>query len=353
MAHMLQAKTEDEVKSMTVSNVKKAYNLLADTYNKIINKKLLYCHKCGEHLSAETTFYSDDNYASGKFPICKKCIMNMVEQKSKKTDEPNETKESVQKVLHLMDLPYNDEFYEACIKGAGDSETGFKEKNRKSPFATYITCLKSLPQWKGMTWADSDFGMGEQDQEDIKIVQKTLKAAKKRFGNSYNNEELMFLENEYQDWQKRYPIENKSQEVLYKQICFIQLNIDKAQRAGKDTKDLLKSLQEVMSSLQIKPSQNNSNALTEAKTFGQLIASWEENYPIPEPDEDFKDIDGISEFVDVFMRGHLAKMMGLKNGYSEKYDSYIAQYSAKKREYEEDETSKSIYDQLFGGDLDE
>ena len=163
----------------------------------------------------------------------------------------------------------------------------------------------------------------------------------------------MFLENEYQDWIKRYPCENKGQEVLYKQICFIELNIDKAQKEGKDTKDLLKSLQDVMTSLQIKPSQNNSNALTEAKTFGQLIAKWEESKPIPEPDEDFKDVDHISEYVDVFMRGHLAKMMGLKNGYSEKYDSYISQYSAKKHEYEEDETSPSMYDQIFGSDLNE
>ena len=98
---------------------------------------------------------------------------------------------------------------------------------------------------------------------------------------------------------------------------------------------------------------DNSNALTEAKTFGQLIAKWETEKPIPEPDEDFKDVDGISDFVDIFMRGHLAKMMGLKNGYSEKYDSYIEQYSAKKHEYTEDETSQSMYDQIFGGDMDE
>ena len=108
-----------------------------------------------------------------------------------------------------------------------------------------------------------------------------------------------------------------------------------------------------MTSLQIKPSQNNSNALTEAKTFGQLIAKWEETKPIPEPDEDFKDVDHISEYVDVFMRGHLAKMMGLKNGYSEKYDSYIAQYSAKKHEYTEEEASQSMYDQIFGGEINE
>ena len=33
----------------------------------------------------------------------------------------------------------------------------------------------------------------ENNSEDVKIVQKTLRAAKKRFGGSYSNEDLMFL----------------------------------------------------------------------------------------------------------------------------------------------------------------
>jgi len=38
-------------------------------------------------------------------------LMQMVEQRNKKNDEPNETKESVQKVLQMMDKPYVDSFY--------------------------------------------------------------------------------------------------------------------------------------------------------------------------------------------------------------------------------------------------
>lgn len=349
MAHMLQAKTEEEIKSMSVSNVKKAYNLLADTYNKIINKKLLYCHKCGEHLSAETTFYSDDNYASGKFPICKKCIMNMVEQKSKKTDEPNETKESVQKVLRLMDLPYNDEFYEACIKGAGDSETGFKEKNRKSPFATYITCLKSLPQWKGMTWADSDFGIDDESKEDTKIVQKTLKAAKKRFGSSYNNEELMFLENEYQDWITRYECNTKTQEKVFERLSCKQLEINNATKHNQSTKDLDKTYQDWLSSANLLPRQNVGNALSDSMTFGQLIEKWENEKPIPAPDPEFADVNSIGKYIRVWFAGHLSRALGLDNGYAKEYDEYIEQYKVKKPEYnDEDGKSETIYNSLFG-----
>jgi len=107
-----------------------------------------------------------------------------------------------------------------------------------------------------------------------------------------------------------------------------------------------------MTSLQIKPSQTNSNALTEAKTFGQLIEKWEDEYdggkPIPEPDEEFKDPDNMGILVDVFMKGHLAKMMGLKNGFSRLYDKYMSKYTVKQPEYNEDSDSEAIFEQIFG-----
>ena len=70
---------------------------------------------------------------------------------------------------------------------------------------------------------------------------------------------------------------------MFQRICSIELEIRKAQKEKRDTKDLDKTLQDLMSSLSVKPSQSNSNALTEAKTFGQLIQKWEEEKPIPEP----------------------------------------------------------------------
>lgn len=107
-----------------------------------------------------------------------------------------------------------------------------------------------------------------------------------------------------------------------------------------------------MSSLQIKPSQTNSNALTEAKTFGQLIEKWEDEWdggkPIPEPDEDFKDPDHMITLVDTFFKGHLAKMMGLKNGFSRLYDKYMKKYTVSQPQYDEDTDSEAIFEQIFG-----
>ncbi|MDO4189335.1 MAG: hypothetical protein Q4D29_10135 [Lachnospiraceae bacterium] len=356
MARLKLAKTEEELKGMRIADIKKSYLEIGSNYNKMIDGDLLKCPSCGDFMKADTAFYYDDKYATNRYPICKRCLMKMVEQRKFDKDEPNETKESVQRVLQMMDRVYDDHFYEECVKGAYDE---VKEKNRNSPFSTYITALQSLPNWKGKTWKDSDFGIDDVSikQKEINENSRILKTAKKRFGNGYNSQDLVWLENEYQDWIKRYPCENKSQEILYKQICFTELNIDKAQKDGKDTKDLLKSLQDIMTSLQIKPSQSNSNALTEAKTFGQLIEKWEDEWdggkPIPTPDKDFEDCDHVIRYIDTFFKGHLAKMVGLKNGFSRLYDKFISKYTVNKPQYDEDSDSEAIFDQLFGKDGDD
>ena len=126
----------------------------------------------------------------------------------------------------------------------------------------------------------------------------------------------------------------------------------KATRNGQPTKDLDKTYTDLLSSANLLPRQNVGNAATDSLTFGQLIEKWEQEEPIPEASEEFKDVDGIVKYIDVFFKGHLAKMMGLKNGYSHQYDNYMKQYTVTKPEYNEDEGSEAIFDALFGTEVE-
>ena len=351
MAFFKQALTEEEIKKLTVAGVKKAYNELAKDYTKLIEQDYIICPTCGEPISRDN-FYTDKRFAIGVYPECKKCIRKEVEQRRNKNDKPNETKQSVQKMLQKMDLPYINSLYESLCKNVGDE---VNEKNKTSPFLAYLPPIKSLPQYKNLSYKDSDFEEESisQEEDEVKENSRILKTAKKRFGSGFSNQELVFLENEYQDWTKRYQCENKAQEILFKRVCFKELDIDKAQKDGKDTKELDKTLQELLGSLNLKPSQNNSNTLTESKTFGQLIEKWENEKPIPEPDEEFKDVDKIGLYIDVFFKGHLSKMMGLKNGFSSLYEKFIKKYTVSKPEYDEDTDSEILFEQIFGTKAEE
>ena len=352
MASLTYAPTIEELKARGVSSLREEYLNISKTYNSLLDREMVMCPICGEFKSTSKAFYEDRRFITGKHPFCKECFLKMAEQREKDKDKPNETKESVQKVLQILDRVYDDDFYEKCVKGASDD---VKERSR-SAFATYITSIMSLPQWQGKTYADSDFGSSEikteLDEETERINQELIRKAKDRFGDEYNNVDLLFLEKEYEDWTTRYACESKAQELLFKRICFTELAIEKAQKQGKDTKELDKTLQELMTSAQLKPSQNASNSLTESKTFGQLIEKWENEEPIPEPSEEFKDVDKIGLLIDVFFKGHLAKMMGLKNAFSARYDQFMKKYTVTKPEYQTDEFSEELFDKVFGSKLD-
>jgi uncharacterized protein YneF (UPF0154 family) len=349
MARLIQAKTPEEIQKVGVKTVRDNYNSLASDYNRIVNNEVLLCPKCNSWIKSDTGFYADKNYATGRYPICKKCLMKMVEQKKSDRDEPNETKDSVKKVLQMMDRVYDDSFYEECIKGARDK---IKETNRNSPFSTYIVAISSLPQWQGKTWADSDFGDVASTETDVNENSRIVKSGKKRFGKNYTADELYWLENEYQDWIARYSCESKAQENLFKILCQQELERENIRKNGANTKDIDKSIQDTMNSLGIKPSQSNMEALADNLSFGQLLEQWEKEKPVPEPQGEFKDPDRVGTYIDVFFKGHLAKMMGLRNGFSKLYDKYMEKYTVTKPEINEEE-EEALFNQIFGTKLDE
>ncbi len=349
MAFLKQAKTEDEVKRLTLNSLRTAYLDLAKDYNRLIDGDYCFCNKCNKFLIRDT-FYNSKDYDSGKFPVCKKCLMLMATDYDKKTGIYTDNKEKTKKTLQFLDLPFIEATYESALSSV---LAEVNEKNRGTAWQQYITMVQSLPNWRGLKWKDSDFDESDDNKDDIKINQKIIKSGKKRFGYGYSNEDYMFLENEYLDWTTRYACENKAQELLFKRICFKELEIDKAQKDKKDTKELDKTLQELMGSLAVKPSQSNSDSIADFQTFGQLIQKWENEKPIPEPDEEFRDVDKIGLYLDVFFKGHLSKMMGLKNAFSSLYERFISKYTVKKPQYDEDVDSEALFDQIFGAKIDE
>lgn len=352
MANLKPAMTPDEVKKAGVSSIRDSYNKLASDYTKILDRELLLCPSCGDFMKADTAFYSDKNYVTGRYPICKRCIMKMVEQRKTDKDEPNETKESVQKVLQMMDRVYDDAFYTECVKGALDEA---KEKNRNSPFATYITATGSLPQWKGKTWKDSDFGedLSSVSQAEVNENSRILKSAKKRFGSDYKPEDLMWLENEYQDWITRYECNTKAQEEIYKNLSTNRLERKQAVKEGKPTKEIDKTFQELLATQNIQPRQTGMDTMADAQTFGTLLQKWEETRPLPDVDPALEDVDKIGLYFDAFFRGHTLKMLGLKNSFTNIYERIMKKYTVTKPEYNEEEDSEAIFEKVFGSINDE
>lgn len=349
--------SEEDVKSLKIADLRRYAIRVSGNLDEILNLKKIYCHQCDDwHLAGG--FYADKRYKSGFYPICKECLQKEAMDYNAKTKEYTDSREKTIKVFQKLDLPFIDSVYRTALKRAQE-EAG--DRNRKSAYGHLLTMVKTLDQYRNLHFEDSEFGDNGnpaivETEEEINENSKLLKTAKKRFGSDYSNRDLVFLETQYEDWTNRYACESKAQELLFQRICHKQLEIEKAQKRGDETKDLDKTLQDLMASIAIKPNQSSANALTESKSFGQLIQKWEDEYeggnPIPEPDEDFKDVDKIGLYIDVFFKGHLSKMMGLKNAFSNIYEKFMKKYTVNKPQYDEEADSEALFDQIFGAKAD-
>ncbi len=351
LAKVKRALEESESKQLGAVALRKEYVELSKDHNRIIDRDVLYCHCCDD-FHIQKAFYTDDRFASGFYPECKKSLLLQATDYDKKTNSYIDNKQKTIKVFEKLDLPFIESVYQEAIKTVG-AELG--EVTRGTAYQHTLVTIKSLKQYAEKHFKDSEFDEIELSkmEEEINENSRIIKSAKRRFGNAYSTSDLLFLETEYQDWVSRYPCDNKSQEVLFKNLCFNQLNIEKNQKAGKDVKDLLKSQQDIMTSLGIKPSQSNSNALIEAQTFGTLIQKFEETRPLPEIDPELEDVDKIGLYIDVFFRGHTNKMLGLKNKFSNIYDSFMKKFTVTKPQYNSEDDSETIFEKVFGSSLED
>lgn len=352
MANIKQPKNELELKQLTLANLRKAYLDLADVYEKIINNELSYCPKCGKWKSSKpesSNFYSNKNNIDGiEHYGCRACILDECTDYDKKTKIRTDNKDKTIEVFKRLNWCFKIDDYNAQLAAINES---VGEKNRGTAVQQLIVMVRSLPQYKFKTFKDSEFGVDDLEnntEESTKLVQKTLKAAKKRFGNGYSNEDYMFLENQYQDWITRFECNTKTQEEIFERLSFKKLEIHKATLDGKSTKDLDRTYQDLMNTANITPRQTSMDAMADAQTFGTLIQKYENERPLPEIDPELQDVDKIGLYIDTFYRGHASKMLGLKNAFSNLYEKVMSKYTVKPPEYGEDSDSELIFEKIFG-----
>lgn len=307
-----------------------------------------YCEK--EYV--ETNFYKSYNkfFSNiGKIPYCKQCIEKFYQYYyDKYTNEGCLTPErnAVKRVCMALGIYFKDDIFDSAIENA---------KVRKiniSPLGAYINRIQ-LSQYKDKSY---DNTISDEEKEkfitnSIAVVSDNMKvdeSTRKFFGTGFTDEDYEYLKTEYDDWTARHECNTKAQEEVFKRICFKQLEILKATRRGEDTKNLDATFQNLLETAKLQPKQNSGDATSDSQTFGTLIDKWENERPLPEIDEELRDVDKIGLYTDVFFRGHLSKMMGLKNGLSNLYNKFIKKYTVEKPEYSDDENSEVLFDAIFG-----
>lgn len=315
-----------------------------------------FCHKemsPKEFYNSSSMFYKD----TGKMPYCKACMEKIYQHYLRIYREDIECEYPEEKALKRLCMILDAYFDEKLFL---NTFTKYQENPKTSMVSSYFRRIP-LEQFKGKTYDDT---IAEEDKikreaekqaridkaskdaiEDVEITDKT----KEFFGAGFKDEDYIFLKREYDDWTARHECKTKAQEEVFKDICFNRLQNWRALQRGEDTKDITMSFQRLLDSGKLQPKQNSGDTMADNQTFGTLIDKWENTRPIPEIEEELRDVDKIGLYIDTFYRGHLAKMMGIKNAYSSLYSRFMKKYTIEKPEYDADEDSEALFDAIFGG----
>lgn len=140
---------------------------------------------------------------------------------------------------------------------------------------------------------------------------------------------------------------------LIRQICNLELTINRDMAAEKPIKDSVNALNTLLGSLNVKPAQKkeDSDSSADNTPFGVWIRRFENDKPIPEPDPELRDVDGIVKYILTWVYGHLAKMLNIKNAHTRLYEDEIAKYRVERPEYDGEDDDSMLYD-IFSGDSD-
>lgn len=316
-------------------------------------KEKYECLYCGKSY-VETSYYNSNSifYSNtGKLPYCKQCIEKLYQYLSDKytrEDYQNPEERAVRRLCMAFDIYYKKDIFESALNNFKKSDV------TTSPMSQYMRIIQLYQYNQNKETYEHTLAKEVQDgiMSGMPVGSSTDFVADERtihfFGAGFSNEDYEFLKREYEDWTARHECKTKAQEEVFKDICFNRLQNLKALRKGEETKDITAAFQKLLDSGKLQPKQNSGDTTADNQTFGTLIDKWENTRPLPEIDEELKDVDKIGWYIDVFFKGHLSKMMGLKNGLSNLYTKFMEKYTVKKPEYNDEENSEILFDAIFG-----
>ncbi|PEF30281.1 hypothetical protein CON39_11425 [Bacillus thuringiensis] len=253
------------------------------------------CLKCGNDY-AVSSFYSHRNsLINERFGFCKKCVREHVN-----LDDMN----TLYDFLRTMDIPYLKEFWR--MANEANTET----------IGTYLKNLNSLKQNKELRFKDSDDITGKTNKAELVDIDyddfELTDAIVKKWGRNLELEDYVFLEEEFRALGGEYA-EDAFQERLFKNMATTQWMANKAKEDGDSNRyeKMMKTLSTQMQDANIKPVQIKSSSQDGGlASWGEWIRLIEEKEPISEQQEEFKDVDGIHNYVERWFIVQMKRVFG-------------------------------------------
>ena len=317
------------------------------------------CRKCGTAYGQLKNYfpvsYSYLYKGTGYLPYCKKCVEEMYMEY---LDICREPADAVRQMCRKLDLYWNEKSFNACV----DKSTS------RNMMSTYLAKINHIShagksyddtlKEEGVLWVwptskevrQQRNVMGQKVEVNAELPSEEVISF---WGPGYTPEMYAELEQRLQYYKSQMEDVDESQrdmstDALLRQIAMLEIDINKARADGRAVDKMMSTLSSLLSSLS-KPTKKKDDISSSAVNtpFGVWIKRWEDERPVPEIDEDLKDVDHIVKYIQVWFFGHLCKMLGIKNSYSKLYEEEIARLRVDRPEYDDEDDDTLLYD-IFG-----
>lgn len=275
-------------------------------------KKTATCTCCGRsfdkllgfYLSASPLFEGNDN----RMHICKECVWNTFD---KYVEHYGDEEKALYRLTLLLDGYFDNHVLNVIYNTAKKTNTNLAK--------VYFQKINTLKQYKTKTSLDSQVFISDEElssaNANVKVEEEENPITAeiiRRWGKGMNNEDYLYLEEKYQDLIAVYDHRSPVQRMLYENIARTQLEAEKSRKVGNlvGYEKMMNTLSKLMGDGNVKPVQENAVSDDDA-SFGQFINKIENEEPIPEPLDFFKDVDGFRRYVNEWFIKPFAKVFDL------------------------------------------
>lgn len=324
-----------------------------------------YCCRCGLAYGRQKgnfpVSHSPLYRGTGYLPVCSDCIEEMFDYYQHKF---RSGRAAMRRICMKLDIYWADSIYDMVERSAGVNSQA-RNYIAKTNMVRFIDkcfddTMKEEEKAGIAVWQDPaavQFGYlpeeepKAEEEEEIEVPEDV----KLFWGPGYTSKMYMELEDRRKFWMSRYPdgyVFDIGEEALIRQICNLEIDINHDRASGKSIDKNVNTLNTLLGSANLKPAQKKDDGDGELDNmpFGVGIRKWENTRPIPEPDPEFQDVDGIVKYISVWFLGHLCKMLGIKNTYCKLYEEEMEKLRVKLPEFKDEDDDESLFNNIFGDD---
>lgn len=334
-----------------------------------VNSSGSVCFKCGKSYGRRKGNFLV-NYGAlykgiGYMPVCKECVDTMY---NTYLAQCNDAATAVRQMCRKFDLYWNENLFE-IVSRKNTTRTMMTSYITKINTITYAgKCYDDTLSEEGTLWSfgqkvaevEPDEPTTEEVEEDITEDDYEISdEVKDYWGGCYDDNKSYYdLEKRREYWMSSMADGGKLDagvEAIIKQICPLEVDINRFRAEGRDVDKLITSLDKLIGRLKSTQKQSDNDSDIANTPLGVWTYRYEEKRPLPEIDDDLKDVNKILKYVFIWL-GHVCKMLGKKNGFARLYEAEMKRLRVEKPEYDEEDDEEMLMDIFdsedeIGGDL--